>query len=347
MESKGRRNHSSVILSAALIVLALALSAAARMIPGFADWYTVHVYPVWVGSLGRLCGMLPFSLAEMLCLALPVLLIIDIIANRCRLSCVFRHLLLTVSLLLFLYAANCGVNYYSRPFTDRDAVRSAEFTVDELADFCEYISDRLGESDFDGYPDRSELAGLAREAMIGLSADYPQLASHYPQPKQLTFLSRLFSNMGVSGIYSPFTIEANINGEMPGMEKPFSACHELSHLCGYMNEGEANYIGWLACIGSDDPAFTRSGWLIAWSYAGSELRRVSHTRYSSIYRTLPDDAVRELTHNHIFWSTHETKASEIQNRVNNAYLRSNGVDDGIRSYPCAPQGTPCVRSLRR
>ena len=138
--------------------------------------------------------------------------------------------------------------------------------------------------------------------------------------------------MGVSGIYSPFTVEANINGEMPDMEKPFTACHELSHLRGYMNEGEANYIGWLACIGSDDPSFNRSGWLIGWIYAGGALRRVDPGRYDSLRKRLPSYAVSEIEENDLFWSSHETKASEVQDRVNDAYLKANDQKDGIQSY---------------
>ena len=168
--------------------------------------------------------------------------------------------------------------------------------------------------------------------MNKLSDNYPSLRGYYPAPKQLTLLSRAFSNMGVSGIYSPFTVEANINGEMPGMEKPFTSCHELSHLRGYMNEGEANYIGWLACIESDDPSFNRSGWLIAWMHAGGALRRVDPGRYEKLRKRLPSDAVSEIEKNSLFWSSHETKASEVQDRVNDAYLKANDQKDGIQSY---------------
>ena len=330
--SDKRKNKRILIISAVLFTAALILSVASRKIPGAADWYTAYIYPVWVGTLGRLSGIFPFSAAEMICLALPLLLIADIVINLRMPISILMHILLITALLFFLYEANCGVNYYSRPFTDPAAVREAEFSEDELAGFCEYISQELSRNYVSEYPGRSETARIARESMIRLSSSYPELAGFYPRPKQLAFISRLFSSMGVSGIYSPFTIESNINGEMPDMEKPFTSCHELSHLRGFMNEGEANYIGWLACIGSEDTAFRRSGWLIAWSYAGNALKRTSRSRYNTIYRTLPDDAVRELTHNYIFWTTLETKASDVQDRINDAYLKSNGLESGIASY---------------
>ena len=148
----------------------------------------------------------------------------------------------------------------------------------------------------------------------------------------LTFMSRFFSMMGVSGIYSPFTVEANVNGDMEGLEMPFTSCHELSHLKGFMNEGEANFIGWLACIGSDEPSFNRSGWIIAWIYAGNSLYKVDPDRYFEIREKLPDDVIRELAANSEFWSSHENKASEVQDRVNDSYLKSQGQEAGIASY---------------
>ena len=62
MEKK--RDFRCLVSGAVFLAAALALLAAARKIPGFADWYTVHVYPLWVNLLGRLFGILPFSAAE-------------------------------------------------------------------------------------------------------------------------------------------------------------------------------------------------------------------------------------------------------------------------------------------
>lgn len=41
------------------------------------------------------------------------------------------------------------------------------------------------------------------------------------------------------GVYSPFTVEANYNGDMPDYNVPHTLCHELSHLKGFMREDEA------------------------------------------------------------------------------------------------------------
>ena len=99
--------------------------------------------------------------------------------------------------------------------------------------------------------------------MKGLADQYPQFKSWYPYPKPL-INPRLLSVQQLTGIYSPFTIEANYNSEIPGYNIPHTICHELSHLQGYMREDEANFIGYLACTSSED----RSSVTVVISLAG-------------------------------------------------------------------------------
>ena len=71
---------------------------------------------------------------------------------------------------------------------------------------------------------------------------------------------------------------------------------------------------------------------MGWIYAGGALRRVDPERYDRLCEKLPSYAVSEIEDNNMFWSTHETKASEVQDRVNDAYLKANDQKEGIQSY---------------
>lgn len=360
----GRRTSRAVrtglLLSAVLIAAAAGLLLAARHLPGFAEYYASHVFPLWQNTLGRFFGCFPFSAGELLCVILPVSWGIDAFRHRRRLRMTGIHILLTVSLLFFLYSANCGVNYYRNAFVQTIRTDdSVEISEALLTDFCEYTVSQIQRSSAQwtltasssspdssqtsasgsasggyggySYPSGSDLTSGAIDAMRRLGETVPSLSGYYPHAKPL-ISSRLFSRMGVTGIYCPFTIEANYNDDMTAYNKPFTVCHELSHLKGYMNEGEANYIGWLACIGSDDPSFTRSGWLMAWVYAGNTLHRVNPEKYQELRAALPGDALAELAENTEYWETHEDKSSEIQDQVNDTYLKSNGQTEGVQSY---------------
>ena len=70
-------------------------------------------------------------------------------------------------------------------------------------------------------------------------------------------------------MFSPFTIEANYNQDIPDYEIPYTVCHELAHLKGWIREDEAGFIAYLACRESQEPALQYSGTLNALSYAMS------------------------------------------------------------------------------
>ena len=69
MAEEGRtikKNKIKLTISITLWGTALLLSGAARLSGSFAQWYSTHVYPLLVGSVGRLTGYFPVSVSEML-----------------------------------------------------------------------------------------------------------------------------------------------------------------------------------------------------------------------------------------------------------------------------------------
>jgi hypothetical protein len=62
-----------------------------------------------------------------------------------------------------------------------------------------------------------------------------------------------FKAAGVEGMTDPFFLETLVAGDLLPFERPFVIAHEWSHLAGFANEGEANFLGWLTCMkGSED-----------------------------------------------------------------------------------------------
>ena len=59
-----------------LLGVSLLLNLAARLWTGFAEWYAVRVYPLFVGTLGRFCSVIPFSVIEVLLYLCGALLLI-------------------------------------------------------------------------------------------------------------------------------------------------------------------------------------------------------------------------------------------------------------------------------
>ena len=137
----------------------------------------------------------------------------------------------------------------------------------------------------------------------------------------------------LEGVYSPFTLEANYNREMPEVNIPVAICHELSHLRGYMREDEANFIAYLACLQSEDPQFVYSGAILALVHSANALYRDGAAEeYARIYGMLCETAQTDLAADRAFWKQFDGKVAEVSNKVNDTYLKINKQEDGVKSY---------------
>ena len=145
-------------------------------------------------------------------------------------------------------------------------------------------------------------------------------------------VSEILSYQKLMGIYAPFTIEANYNQDMPSYDFPFTMCHELSHLRGFMQEEEANFISFLACRESDMTEFQYSGTLSAWEYAMNALYRADPKVWQEVREGLSKAAEPDLRADDQFWSEYDGSVAEVANMVNDTYLKANGQKQGVKSY---------------
>ena len=58
----------------------------------------------------------------------------------------------------------------------------------------------------------------------------------------------------------PYFLETLVARGLLPFERPFVVAHEWSHLAGYADESEANFVGWLTCLRGPAPD-QYSGWL--------------------------------------------------------------------------------------
>ena len=347
-EKTERNSKRRITVSALLLVLSAGLTVLSVQAPDFAEWYSQNIYPVLVSAIGRLTGLLPFSLAEICLYLLLAALILSLIclcigiarkgeAGR-RLFAWFSCAVLAVSILAFLYTAGCGVNYHRKTFSSEEGIIASDYTAEELQEICirltEEVNSRAGKvsRDSDGVMILTAPEGEgAVEAMEKLAEAFPSLKGYYPMPKKVA-VSEILSYQGLTGVYSPFTIEANYNGDMTPYNIPFTACHELSHLRGFMEEKEANFIAFLACIGSDRTDFQYSGYLSGWTYCMNALYRADPEAWQETRSLLDKKAEADVWANSQFWNSYEGVISETADRINDTYLRANGQADGVRSY---------------
>ena len=349
---KGRPFPLTVLLTLVFLGAALLLQLAARKVPGFGQWYAVTIYPLITGSLGRFMGIFPFSVTELGLYLLIVLFVVSLVRSWRRPLKILGRLLFGASLLFFLFTVNCGINYYRQPFSSLSGLTIQPSSSQELYDLCSWLVEQIqdsvrqledqaseengfsGQTSREPLPSYGKLLEYCRQgqlAMRRLGEEFPVLAGFYPAPKPL-LLSRILSVQQLCGVYSPFTVEANYNREMPLYNIPHTICHELSHLKGFMREDEANFIGYAACIHSEDLYFRYSGYLMGWVYAGNALAQADPEGFAALRSALPQAALTDLSYNNAYWDAFQGKVAEVSTRVNDTYLKLQDQQDGIQSY---------------
>ena len=166
-KADGRRN--AAFLAAGLIFLALAcsLQAAARLLPGFGEWYAQGIYTMIVGIYGRICGIFPISVVEIMLYVGIIWLIWYILSHLSRPASIASALIFVTGLLAFLYTSNCGVNYYRRPFSDYLGLEIRDSSVEELYTLCEYLTEKVNET-VDNYVYERSWTLTGQEAMLHL-----------------------------------------------------------------------------------------------------------------------------------------------------------------------------------
>lgn len=318
----------------------------ARTQVGFANFYSTTIYPFWVNTLGRFSNFFPFSLVSLLLylLLLYILLlgILNIHNKKFHFQNSIKNVLLFAVTLFTIYVLTCGINYGRESFADAYELETTSYSVSDLEAVCHILTKDVNKFSTQVSRNKSGVMILDNSiksnfntssisAMKNLGRTYPLLRGYYPSPKAV-WPSWLLSYQNLTGVYSPFTVEANYNTDMGDYNIPFTACHELSHLRGFMQEDEANFIAYLACTHSDNPNFAYSGALLGWIYCTNELKAYDYDTYQKLYASLNTNVVADLESNNEFWTSYEGPLSDVAEKVNDTYLKANQQTDGIKSY---------------
>ena len=213
-----------------LLPIAVFLTVFSSYSADFSEWYAVTIYPVLSRAINAFTSLFPFSLAEVLT---PILLlfllgycvwtVVGIIRARdCRKARAIKFCLNAacfVSVGLFAFTLCCGINYSRHTFAEVCGLEIAPSSNAELAELCEELirdvntlRDKVGE-DSDSVmalsADISHTAKEAQKAFQSLEQHYPTLKSGYGPPKPV-FFSRMMSQCNITGMFFPFTFEANV-----------------------------------------------------------------------------------------------------------------------------------------
>ena len=184
-----------------------------------------------------------------------------------------RRLLALAAVLLWLWCGFCwmwNAAYYASSFQEKSGLRVQPYPVETLIQVTALFAQRAAEFSTQVERDengrfavsRDEILARGPEVYENVVREYPFLALEGQTAAKPIFFSRLQSRLGFTGVYFPFTGEANVNVDAPVCLLPATVAHEMAHQRMVASEQEANFVGILAAVTSGDPVYQYSGYLM-------------------------------------------------------------------------------------
>lgn len=377
MEKAARRKKISKIIYVIGMLGVIMLNYLAWRSREFCDWYIDHIFPVWLNTYARLTSALSISVGEiMLILAVGITafgigFFIYNLSRRGKYTTgllkygrTYAWIVLAVGYVMTL---NCFILYHATGFAQKYMVKETGTMVvdmsdtavvevdtkgkstytkknlatlrDYLVEQCNTLADQIDRDEQGTAVYSGDLIAESVHAMETMGQQYDRLSGYYVTPKYLK-CSEFFSQQYIMGYYFPFSMEANINSVMYITNVAPTVCHELAHTKGFIFENDANMIGYLACIQSDDTFLQYCGYLSVLNYVNNDfyksVNKSTYKKHVRISDRVADDNVF-LTRED--WQAVEKKAvvktstvKKVSNNLLNTNLKLNGVDEGIQQY---------------
>ena len=327
-----------------IVVVGLALAAALAPIPATAveRWFSTGIYPGIQRAVTPISNLVPFAVLDMLgAVALIAAVMATVHAVRIawrtrRVTPLIRtggHLAAAVACGYLVFLVLWGFNYRRVPMGERllveRAAPSAAAVVQLGLDAVTRMNSLHAEAHRIGWQGDEWRNRPLRDAFGSVQHLLTDAPEAEPGRLKRSLLGAYFRWASVDGMVNPFGLEVLANPDLLPFERPFVAAHEWSHLAGYAEESEANFVGWLTCIRADVPA-QYSGWLYLFWQVNGEVDQAGRTRLNEALAPGPradiQAIVARLRRAQVPWLRTAGWA------VYDQYLKANRVEQGIRSY---------------
>lgn len=317
--------------------------------PAISNWFNRYISSFGRQIFAYLFAWLPFSFAELIILLLPLMLTVLVVIGCKRYCATNRDALVYIGILLsgicvigIIFVWNFAPGYYGTTLDKKLELERRKSSADDLYQTAEFLRQEIDllEKEIIFLPDGSsvmpysyqEMNGKLLDAYQNFCAQHDFVSTFYSRVKPV-MLSEPMSYTHITGVYTFFTGEANINVNFPDYTIPYTAAHELAHQRGIAREDEANFVAFLVCLESDDPYIRYSAYLNVYEYVVSALRSADKDLYKETYLRLPTTVrAEEAAYSKFFDKYRENVAATVTEATNNSYLQSQGAPEGTRSY---------------
>ena len=346
VDTKLEKLPKVTIVFFSIAALSIVIYLISMLSPAFSDFFNFNVSHIFRVIFASISGIMPFSIAEALIILLPTIAIVTVIyicKHRCKtwkstlISLV--NILSVLAIILSTFVLNFSTGYKGYSLDKKLELEKKNVSAKELYDTAEYLIEmaeaeipyvKFGEDRFSEMPygidEMNKKLLLAYEKFC---ADFTFMKTFDSRVKPVV-LSELMSYTHITGVYTFFTGEANINVNFPDYSIPYTAAHELAHQRGIAREDEANMIAFLVCTYSDDPYIRYSGYINMYEHVLSALKKADRDLYNKNVSHLDSKMIGEINAYAKFFKKYQKSvAATVSDKVNDTYLKAQGTEGSV------------------
>jgi Protein of unknown function (DUF3810) len=300
------------------------------------DVYSRKIFPAFSSVIVRVFDLVPFSIAGVLLIVLPLLLIFLIVriwrsrksrSGKSHLGLLWR---VPLGLLAFygLFVLVWGANYRRLPIEALlklrvDAVTAQQ--VDNLAFDLVTTMQQNANAPRDRAKAFTSLRAALEQQVEAINGFKPVLPSQVKSPPVGWLLL-----LETSGVISPLTLEVHVDAALP---EPFflaTATHELAHTAGFAGEADTDLLAALAGLRASDPYARYATAITYYARISGDVTPEVRKRLAA---KLPARALEDFKLlREVYAANQNPIAAQVSRSVYNKYLESQGVSAGIRDY---------------
>lgn len=240
----------------------------------------------------------------------------------------------TIAAVLYLwFLVAWGLNYQRQPLRERLDFREDRITRAALGELAVRAVGSLnalhGGAHAAGWPDLAAMPRALEPAFVRAQRDLALSWTAEPGRPKRTLLNFYFTRVSIDGMTDPFFLETLTNRTLLPFERAATVAHEWSHLAGYADESEANFVGWLVCMRGTVP-LQYSGWLSLYSEIANALPPPDRDEIEAGLDNGPRDDLRAIAAR---IRRHRIPAvSRAGYELYDRFLKANRVEAGLQSY---------------
>lgn len=244
------------------------------------------------------------------------------------------------SVFYFLFHLLWATNYHRIPLYEKLAV-DKEYSIDELEAFTMQLIEKTNAIQFQITKNDSAkvVVPYSTREIFDLSVkSYTSTEKHFPFLKyekesiKPSLISTPLSYMGFGGYLNPFTNEAQVNDCLPKYNFPTTTLHEMAHQIGFASESEANFIGYLASVHSEDVYFQYSGYSFALKYCLRTLERHEEGISKKYFLLIHPGVLKNYEESKQFNEDYKSFVEPIFETFYDNFLKLNQQKDGMEGY---------------